>query len=188
MFLKLSKYKEVKWKTHIYMHKINQRYGITFAGPVTPNQSEYAASGFKNVPPSYNLTQTGMYGFDVFQSPISTHSEPYQRHMAVCQQRARRSYPIRRGCRTSRRYNGLHCAESSAESFRPSEQGLFFSLYIKKVFPFVSYDCQKLGTKSFTLEISSMRRGKKKASRRKSRVMESVPQEQNPLRCWRRLI
>lgn len=38
---------------------------------------------------------------------------------------------------------------------------VFFFLYIKKVFPFVSYDRQKLGKKSFTLEISSMRQGKK---------------------------
>lgn len=37
----------------------------------------------------------------------------------------------------------------------------FFFLYIKKVFPFVSYDRPKLGKKSFTLEISSMRQGKK---------------------------
>lgn len=73
-------------------------------------------------------------------------------------QRARRSYSVRRGCRTSHRHNGLHCAASSAEACRPSEQSPFFFLYIKKVFPFVSYDCQKLEKKSCTLEISSMRR------------------------------
>lgn len=82
--------------------------------------------------PSYNLTQAGMYEFDVFQSPISTHREPYQRHMVVSQQRAGRSYSIRRGTGPRTRHSGLHSAASSAESFRPSEQGKLHETRLKE--------------------------------------------------------